>query len=602
MHDKLKSRLQPVPDKPGVYLMRDAEGRILYVGKAASLKSRLSSYFQKSATLGPRLESMLKAVADFEYLVTDSELEALMLESVLIKKHRPKYNVILKDDKHYPYLKLTTDEEYPRLAIVRRVGKNGGLYFGPYVPTKALRQTLKLIYDIFPLRQCIRLDYGRGRPCVNFQLHRCLAPCCRQVSRSEYQQLVCGVKLFLQGKNKDLLALLQQQMEQAAAELRYEQAARLRDQLQAVNRVMERQKIISSTVRVDEDVVALASEGDIACFQVFFIRHGMLIGHKHLMLEQAGQASAEELIASFLLQFYAGQERLPPIILIPQPIANQSLMEKWLGRRRGGRARLIIPQRGEKHRLLMMAQENARLQLISYQRKQEKAPTILVQAKQELHLPHLPRRIEAFDVSNTQGDTAVGSMVVWEGNGFCKDDYRRFKIKGVKGVDDYAMLAEVLSRRYSRLAAEGGQPPDLILVDGGKGQLNTAVRVLDDLGLKEIPILGLAKREEDIFLPGRHKPLKLAPHSSTRKLLQRIRDEAHRFAIHFHRRRRSQKTLTSVLAAVTGVGPHRQQALLRHFGDLEGIRRATFEELECLPFLNRRVAREIFRFFHPAGN
>ncbi len=579
--------------------MKDTLKGVLYVGKAASLKKRLASYFQKSVSLGPRLESMLEQLADFEYLVTDSELEALMLESVLIKKHRPKYNVILKDDKHYPYLKLTLEEEYPRLAIVRRVKKDGGLYFGPYVPTKALRQTLKLIYNIFPLRHCVHMKPRPGRPCINYQLHRCAAPCFGLIAADEYAQLVEGVKLFLQGKNNSLLQILKQQMDKASAGLRYEQAARLRDQLQAVKKVVQQQKIISSAARLDQDVVALAHELDSACFQVFFIRHGMLIGNKHLMLEQVGQITDEELVSSFLLQFYAGQERLPPMILIPRPIADQALMEAWLSRRRGARVRLAVPRRGEKCRLLAMAQENARIQLNNHRRQQDKTPALLIQVKQELGLNHLPHRIEAFDISNIGGKLAVGSMVVWEDNNFSKDEYRRFKIKQVTKPDDYAMLAEVLYRRYLKLVEEDQPPPDLILVDGGKGQLNIALKVLCDLRLEHIPVLGLAKRKEDIFLPGRRDALELPSHSATRRLLQRIRDEAHRFAIAHHRQRRRKSTLGSSLADIAGVGIKRQQALLRHFGSLEGISMTTFQELEQLPFLTKKVAQEIFNFFHP---
>lgn len=578
--------------------MKDTGGLVLYVGKAASLRLRLASYFQKSTAFGPRIVSMLKQVDDFEYVVTDSELEALMLESVLIKKHRPKYNVILKDDKNYPYLKLTVNEEYPRLMIVRRVAKDGSLYFGPYVPAKALRQTLKLIHDIFPLRHCVRMRPIQGRPCINYQLHRCLAPCFGLTNVTEYARVVEGVRLFLQGKNKTLSDMLKRQMKQASAELRYEQAAHLRDQIIAVRKVMEKQKIISSRVRVDQDMVALARQGEVACFQLFFIRHGMLTGHKHLMLEQGGQVPDEKLISSFLLQFYAGQERLPPNIFIPRLIANHQLMEEWLSRRRGGRVRLFVPRRGEKYRLLLMAQENARIKLMSYQCKQDKIPATLIQARQDLGLAQSPRRIEAFDVSNIQGDVAVGSMVVWEEADFCKDDYRRFKIKGVTQANDYAMLAEVLSRRYLKLLKTGQSPPDLILVDGGKGQLNVVLRVLHDLGLEHIPALGLAKREEDIYLPGHRKPLKLPSHSTTLRLLQRIRDEAHRFAIAFHRQRRGKKTLTSVLSDINGIGPKRQHALLQHFGSLEEIKKATYRQLEQLPFLNKYVAREISNFFH----
>ncbi len=408
--------------------MKDTLNAVLYVGKAAALKKRLASYFQKAASLGPRLDSLLEQVTDFEYLVTDSELEALILESVLIKKHRPKYNVTLKDDKHYPYLKLTAEDKYPRLSIVRRVRKDGGLYFGPYVPTKALLQTLKLIYTIFPLRHCVHMKPRQGRPCIDYQLHRCCAPCFGLIAAAEYAQIVEGGKLFLQGKNKTLLQTLKRQMDEASAELRYEQAARARDQLQAIKKVTEKQKIISSASRLDQDIVALAHEQDNACFQVFFIRHGMLIGNKHLMSEHVGHASDEELVSSFLLQFYAEQTRLPPIVLIPQPVADQSLLEEWLSKRRGARVKLTVPRRGGKYRLLAMAQENARIQLNNYQREQDKAPELIIQVKQDLDLPTLPRRIEAFDISNIQGKLAVGSMVVWADNNFSKDDYRHFNL------------------------------------------------------------------------------------------------------------------------------------------------------------------------------
>jgi excinuclease ABC subunit C len=598
--EQLKSKLQFVPDKPGVYLMKGAGGEVLYVGKAALLKVRLAAYFQRSSAFTPRLESLLDAIADFEYLVTDSELEAFMLESVLIKKHRPRYNVILKDDKQYPYLKLTVKEKYPRLAIVRRVEKDGSLYFGPYVPTKALRQTLRLLYSIFPLRHCISMKPKQGRPCINYQIHRCSAPCYGLISQSEYTQIVEGVKLFLKGKNEELVKLLKQRMDEASTKLDYERAAGIRDQLLSIKKVIERQKIISSEKQLNQDVIAMAQAGDVACFQVFFIRHGLLISHKSLFLEQAGQVTQEDLIDNFLLQFYAEQQRLPSNIIIPRVIADQPLMEEWLGQLRGGKVKLIVPHRGEKYHLLAMAQENARLQLEGYLRQQAATPAVLVQAKQDLGLGHLPRRVEAFDISNMQGEIAVGSMIVWEEGGFRKNDYRRFNIKRVSQADDCAMLAESISRRYSRLVKEGqNQPPDLILVDGGKGQLNTAIRVLKEIGLDYIPVLGLAKREEDVFLPGQKTPLKLPEHSSTRRWLQRIRDEAHRFAISFHRQQRSRKIRTSVLTDIPGVGSKNKEALLRYFGSLKKIKEASFNELENLAFLQKRTARKIFDFFHP---
>ncbi len=593
MQDKLKE----IPQKPGVYIMKDAGGNILYVGKAARLKSRLSSYFQHTKTLTLRIKSLVDSIADFEYIITDSELEALMLESVLIKKRRPKYNIILKDDKHYPYLKLTTAEKYPRLTIIRRIADNdGNAYFGPYVPTKALHQTLRLIYDIFPLRQCRRINYSSQRPCVNFQLKRCLAPCGGQVDDAEYQRLVQEVKLFLQGKNKELIGLLTRQMQDASGELRFEQAAKLRDQIAAIEKITEKQKIISSVSKIDQDIIALAKTDDTACFQIFFIRHGILTGHKNLMLKQTAQIALDELLYTFLIQFYNEKERLPANILIPEKPANHILIGQWLNKKRGGKVNLHIPQLGEKYQLLKMAEENARLRLDNYQLKQEKSNQALIRLKNDLGLEKAPNRIEAFDISNIQGAIPVGSMVVWQEGNLCKKDYKRFKIKTVKQINDCAMLAEVIRRRYTRVLKDKLLLPDLILVDGGKGQLNIAYEALKDLGLLHIPILGLAKREEEIFMPDKKEALRLDLHSPSLQLLQKIRDEAHRFAITYHRKSRRKMTLASRLSQISGIGAAKQKRLLLHFGSLKNIQTAGLDELESLSFLDKKTAKNVFEF------
>ncbi len=600
----MKDKLKLTPDKPGVYLMKDREGAILYIGKARSLRNRLSTYFVKSSSHPPKVTAMLQGLATFEYIVTDLELEALLLENLLIKKHQPKYNVILKDDKNYPYLKLTLSEEFPRLAVVRRIGSAKDLYFGPYVPTGALRRVLRVIYDIFPLRQCVRMYQNRTRPCINYQMGRCLAPCFGKVAQEEYQKQVQGVRLFLEGKSKKLEDLLQRQMEKAAGALQFEQAARFRDQLLAVKMVQEKQKIISPG-RTDGDVVGLFKAGGLAALTVFFLREGVFTGHKTLFLEEIDRRTQdEELLSSFLFQFYANQARLPKQIILPLefmclPKDEKETLEEWLSDRRGAPLKLIIPQRGEKLKLLALAAENARLALEGLLSQQGKGNVISNQLMAELGLSKPPERIEAFDISNILGRLAVGSLVVWQKGGFRKSDYRHYNIKTVNQADDYAMIKETLSRCYSRRLAEGKALPDLILIDGGRGQLSVGLRVLDKLGLQEIPVLGLAKRLEEIYLPRQAEPLRLPSSSASLKLLQRVRDEAHRFAITAHRRFRGKTALASVLREIPQIGPQRRAALLRHFGSLKRIMDASLEELTSLSFLGQKVARQVHGFFHP---
>ncbi len=626
-----QQQVKTLPDKPGVYLFKAENGRVIYVGKAACLSKRVPTYTRPVSD--PKTRAMLAAARELEYIVTDSELEALMLENVLIKKEQPRYNVILRDDKNYPYLQLNPAEAFPRLRVVRRIAKKReGLYYGPYVPSKALRSTLKLLGRVFPLRQCPRLDFKRQRPCLNYQMKRCLAPCQGLVSEKDYQEIVQQVRYFLEGKSRQLQGLIRRRMQAAARQLQYERAARLRDNLLALERVSEQQKIIS-THPWDGDVIGLAraccptvgapsrrelsrqdaaptntkpeksplgnnpaTSSQVSCFAVLFIRQGMVIGHKSLLMEGEQETNPAELLAAFMQQLYApGGPQIPPRILLPQASAQQALLQEWLAQLGGRRVQLLVPKRGKKRRLVELAGENARSALQQHQAQEERSLALISQAQQELGLKTLPRRIEGFDISNIQGQQAVGSMVVWRQPGFLKAAYRQFKIKTVSGIDDCAMLAEVLKRRYQRLPLE--DKADLILVDGGKGQVNAARRVLDELGLT-IPVLGLAKREEEIYFPHNSTPLKLPASSATLGLLQRIRDEAHRFALKHHRQRRSKAALHSGLEEIPGIGPQRRRALLAHFGALEGVKQAPLEELEELPFLSARVAQALHAHYH----
>ena len=584
-----------LPAKPGVYLFRDDEGRVIYVGKAASLAKRLAAYTRPAADAKTR--ALLAAARGLDYILTDSELDALMLENVLIKKEQPRYNIILRDDKNYPYLYLNPAEPFPRLQVVRRMGKKKeGFYYGPYVPTNAMRATLKLLGRIFPLRQCSRLDFKRQRPCLNYQMKRCLAPCKGLVSRKDYQELVKQTRYFLEGRNRRLQGMLRRKMQQAAARLQFERAARLRDALAALERVSEQQKIISAD-RCNADVIGLASEPRLSCCAVLFIRQGMVIGHKSMLMESRQETLADrEVLAAFIQQLYSqGGPQIPPLLVLPLLPAAHRLLADWLSKQRGQGVRLLVPRQGRKRRLVEMAAENARTALQQRQRQEENGLALSLQLQADLALPHPPRRIEAFDISNIQGREAVGSLVVWERRGFLKRAYRHFSIRTVTGSDDYAMLAEVIRRRY-RKAADREQV-DLILIDGGKGQVNTAWRVLNELG-RQIPLLGLAKREEAIYFPHRKNALRLAAESPSLRLLQRVRDEAHRFALRHHRQRRGRSTLSSPLEQIPGIGPARRRALLAHFGGLEQIKAASREQLSNLPFLPAPVAQRLYEYWH----
>lgn len=570
-------KAKSLPPKPGVYLFKDKDKRVIYVGKSASLIKRVISYTRP--TTEPKTKAMLSAAKDLEYIVTHSELEALILENVLIKKEQPRYNVILRDDKNYPYLQLNLSEAFPRLRVVRKMGrKKEGLYYGPYVPTKALRSTLKLLGQIFPLRQCTRLDFKRQRPCLNYQMKRCLAPCQGLVSKEEYNELVQQIKYFLEGKNKELREQLHKKMQEAADNLQYELAARLRDNLRALEQVSERQKIIS-TEPYDEDIIGMATDNETTCFSVLFVRQGMVIGHKSLLMEGERQISPVKLLSSFIQQLYSsGGPKIPQRILLPYTPDEQNLLIKWLTHSKGQQVKLLIPQRGQKRQLVNLANENAYTTLQQLQLQQKRNILILSQIQQELDLTIPPQRIAGFDISNIQGQQAVGSTVIWQHpGGFNKHKYRHFQIKTVAGIDDYAMMAEVVKRRFQNISPE--DMVDLVLIDGGKGQVSAAKQVLDNLGVS-IPVLGLAKREEEIYFPDKSMPLKLARNSAALRLLQRIRDEAHRFALKYHRQKRKEIALSSPLEEIPGIGPKRRKVLLSKFENLDGIKNASIEELK----------------------
>jgi excinuclease ABC subunit C len=609
---RVLEKLEHIPEKPGVYIMRDRAGAVIYVGKAVSLKNRVRSYF--SGQQSPKVRVLVSRVADLEYIVTDTEVEALILECNLIKKYRPRYNVNLKDDKNYPYLKVTVQEEFPRLIITRNMVKDGAKYYGPYTNAGALHDTVGLLRKIFRLRTCTEGQlYNRQRPCLNYHIKRCDAPCMGYISPEAYQEMIKEVCLFLDGRQEDLVRRLQERMEEAAAALEFERAARLRDQIQAVRQVLERQKMVSKGMQ-DQDIIAFARKGDEACFQIFFVRQGKVVGREHHFLEGTGELERPEIMAAFLKRYYDRVPFIPREILLAEETAEQAVLEEWLSQKRGRRVYLRVPKRGEKAKLAAMVAKNALLVLkereASWQQEEDRAAAALEELAERLSLPLPPERIECYDISNIQGTLAVGSMVVFTAGKPDKKEYRRFRIKTVQGPDDYAMLREVLYRRFRRTlddeegdGEEGGfgQLPDLILIDGGKGQLAAALQVLDRVGFEDIPVFSLAEKKEEVYAPGEEKPLLLPRNSEALYLLQRIRDEAHRFALEYHRRLRQKQLSRSLLDEIPGIGPRRKKALLKSFGSLQNIAQASLEELAAVTGMNRRVAAEVFAFFRNQG-
>ncbi len=600
----IKEKLNSIPTQPGVYLMKGMAGDVLYVGKAISLRNRIRSYFQASADHSPKVQRLVSNIADLEFIVTASELEALILECNLIKRHRPPYNVRFKDDKRYPYIKITWQEDFPRVQVVRRASRDGARYYGPYASSAAMRQTLELLRRIFPYLTCKRKISGNdNRACLYYHIKRCLGPCIGAVSKEEYRDMMKQVCLFLEGKGEEIVISLRRRMEASSKSLEFERAASLRDQIQAVEQVISRQRVIS-TAMTDQDVIAFARDDGETCVQIFFVRAGKLIGREYFLMDGADSVEADEVLASFIKQFYKDTAYVPPEILLPSDIDEASIIERWLREKRGTKVVLRVPHRGQKRELVEMVVENA-IQTLAHliakeQVEEAKALAALTDLHVRLALEALPLRIEAYDISNIQGATATGSMVVFVEGLPRKSAYRRFRIRTTDGPDDYAMMREVLRRRFRKAVAKQttgeetwAKLPDLIVVDGAKGQLNAALEVLAEYGLEGVATVGLAKAREEVYEPGEPEPLILPLNSPGLQLMQRLRDEAHRFAIAYHRRLRRRESLMSSLEEIPGIGPRRRQALLRRFGSVEAIRQASLDELATVEGMNRTVARRV---------
>ena len=618
LSDELTARLETLPARTGVYLMRDVRATVIYVGKAVNLRSRVRSYFQPSADHPPRLRRLVEDVADLEWIVTDTELEALILENELIKRYRPRYNVRLKDDKNYPYIKVHWQDDFPKVSIVRRMAQDGARYYGPFTSAMAVRQTLDALRRVFPYLDCDREITGQDeRPCLYYHIKRCTGPCIGAIGREEYRAVVQGLCDFLEGKTEAVLADLKAKMERAAEAWQFERAALYRDQIRAAEQIVERQKVVSGK-QEDADVIAFAQDarqGE-ACVQVFLVRRGRLIGRETFVLEGPTAEANGEMLGAFLKQFYDEAAYVPQQVLLPQDLDERAIIEQWLRARRGAQVVLSVPKRGPKRQLVQMAIDNARetLQALQaqWQADTHRQTEALTDLQERLGLAAPPSRIECFDISTLQGTNTVGSMVVFAKGAPLKSDYRRFNVRTVGQTghpDDFAAMREVLRRRFRR-AVEAATPdpgqkarkqdrvwsilPDLLIVDGGKGQLNVALEVLEEFSLREVvPVIGLAKQHEDIFRPGEADPLILPRGSEALHLVQRIRDEAHRFAITHQRARRAAATLTSALEEIPGIGPRRRQALLKRFGSLEGIRQASVEELAAVPGMTRAAAEQI---------
>jgi excinuclease ABC subunit C len=596
----LEAKLARLPDRPGVYLYRDARGQVIYVGKAASLRSRVRSYFQESRSQDAKTDALVRQIRDLEVVVTDNELEALMLEATLVRKHRPRYNIILRDDKHYPFLKLTTNEPFPRLLVARRVQQDGAQYYGPFYPATAMRETLRLTRQLFPLRTCsITIDGSLERPCIQYAIQRCNAPCTGWETREGYARTVRDAQRFLEGKDDDLAQRLTRDMEQAAAEEKFERAAVLRDQIQSLNTVRERQKMIS-TEEVDQDILGVVRQGADACVELFFVRRGRLVGQEPFFFDRVRGWSDGEILSAFIRQFYSKAVVPAPEILVSEPTPEAELLVEWLGGLAGRRVTLAAPQRGARREFVAMAEANAALALQNHLlARDDRQALVQEELRRTLALPAPPNRIEGYDISNIQGTEQVGAMVVWENGGMKKDDYKRFRIRTVAGADDFASLREVLGRRFARALEEGGVLPDLVLIDGGRGQLNVGLQALAELGLDWVPVIALAKREEEVYAGDRVEPLRLDPTSPALHTLQRIRDEAHRFAITYHKKLRTQRTIQSVLDAIPGVGPTIRTSLLRTLGSARRVREASIAELAAVPKVTPRLAQRIHAHFHP---
>jgi len=610
--DELVPLLEGIPAKPGCYLMKNQAGQVIYVGKAVNLRSRVRSYFHAGAALDRKTQEMVAQIGDLEWIVVGSELEALILEMNLIKRHRPKYNVRLKDDKRYPYVKIHWRDPFPKVTMTRKMIDDGSRYFGPYTSVWAVHQTLDVLRRIFPYLTCDRVITGQDpRACLYYDIKLCLAPCIGATDQATYRAMIADLSRFLQGHTEPVVDHLKREMDRAAELLEFERAAAVRDQLAAIEKVVEGQKVVSQD-KFDSDVVAFARDDRDACVQVFFIRSGKLIGREYFVLDGPQLAQDREVVEAFVKQFYTEAAYVPDRVLLPTEIEEARIIETWLSGRRGGKpVQLLVPRRGEKRELVRMAAENAAETLAMLRARwdadRSKHVEALAELQSALELKDVPNRIECYDISNLQGTAAAGSMVVFEQGAPSKSLYRKFTIKSVQGQDDFASMEEVLRRRFHRwqVAAEEetkpgakadrafGLLPDLIIVDGGKGQLGRASCTLEGFGLPNLPVVGLAKGHEEVYVPGKADPIVLPRRSAGLYLVQRIRDEAHRFALEQHRSQRARESLTSSLEAIQGIGPARRKALLRAFSDLEGIRQADIGALTAVRGITRELAERL---------
>ena len=595
MQSKIQEQLKLLPTNPGVYLMKNEQAKIIYVGKAINLKNRVKSYFQSSKNHSPKVKSMVEKISDFEYIITANEIEALILECNLIKKYRPKYNISLRDDKTYPYIKVTLNEDYPTVSITRKILKDGAKYFGPYTSARAVHEVLNILKKLFQIRKCRQMN--TKRPCLEFHIKRCLAPCTGRVAKSEYREMIKSLCLFLEGRNEVVLKELTNRMQIAAENFQFELAAKLRDQVLAIEKISAKQNIIIGSS--DQDIIGLARKADEACIQIFFIRSGKMIGRDHFLLNGTEDETDSALLNAFLEQYYNKATFIPKEILLPAEIENEEILSAWLSQKKNAKVSFGLPQRGVKKEMVLMANDNAVVvleeQMIKNSAGLEQTVGAMKDLGRYLRMEKELKRIECFDISHIQGSETVASMVVFSNGAPDKQEYRRYKLKSVEGKpDDFKSMQEVVGRRYRQ---SDGIMPDLIIIDGGKGQLNSALEIIRALGHYQIPVVGLAKQFEYVFLEGQSEPVILPPNSKALYLIQRIRDEAHRFAITYHRKLRHKRNLVSVLDHIEGIGPTRRKALWDAFGSIAEIKKAKITDLTAVPGISENIANNIVKYF-----
>ncbi|HEY9059166.1 MAG TPA: excinuclease ABC subunit UvrC [Pseudobacteroides sp.] len=608
----IQEELKKMPDKPGVYIMKDENEQIIYIGKAVVLKNRVRQYFQSSANMPPKVKAMVARIAEFEYIVTNSELEALILECNLIKKHKPKFNILLKDDKTYPYIKVTMNEEYPRVLMTRRLEKDGAKYFGPYSNVSAVRETIDLLKKLFPIKTCNKVfprDVGKERPCLNYYIYQCLGPCMGNVNKEDYRNLMKDICSFLAGKHDEVIAKLEKQMNGLAENLDFEKAASLRDKIRGLKHVAEKQKVLSTAME-DQDVIAYAKNETDSCIQVFFIRGGKLLGREHFIFEGVGEVEDKELITSFVKQFYSATSFIPQEILLQEDIDEINIIEKWLADKRSGKVYIKVPRKGDKHKLIEMVSQNAMLALNQFRDKVARDEAMSKDGLKELaslvSLKEPPQRIEAYDISNTGTSEIVASMVVFENGHPANREYRRFKIKSVEGQNDYGSMQETIFRRFkprleedSKHSSKFSKMPDLILIDGGLGHINAVKEVMNKMNI-DIPAYGMVKddKHKTRALMSQAGEISFGKDINAFRLVTAIQNEAHRFAVDYNKKLREMRYRKSALDEVPGIGPKRKKALIKHFGSVSKIKEAQVDDLEAVEGITNAVAVKIYEYFH----